>query len=52
MISFESGPDIETVYNASEFLGDTLNTCDNDGSLVYCTSMNKEGRFSMASLQS
>jgi hypothetical protein len=25
MFSFENGPDIETVSNASEFLGDALN---------------------------
>jgi hypothetical protein len=33
--SYENGPDIETVSNASEFLGDTLNVWD-DSSLVYC----------------
>jgi uncharacterized protein YxjI len=36
MFSFENGPDIETVRNASEFLGDTFNIWDNDSALVYC----------------
>jgi hypothetical protein len=36
MFSFENGPDIETVSNASEFLEDTLNIQDNDSGLVYC----------------
>jgi hypothetical protein len=35
MFSFENGPDIEAVSNASEFLGDTLNTRDNDNVLIY-----------------
>jgi hypothetical protein len=35
MFSFESGPDIEMVSSASEFLGNTLNTWDNDSALVY-----------------
>jgi hypothetical protein len=36
MFSSENGPDIETVHNASEFLGDTLNIRDDDSALVYC----------------
>jgi hypothetical protein len=35
MFSFENGPDIETVSNAPEFLGNTLNIWDNDSALVY-----------------
>jgi hypothetical protein len=33
--SFENGPDIEMVSNASEFLRDTLDICD-DCATVYC----------------
>jgi hypothetical protein len=36
MFRFENSPHIETVSNASEFLGDTLNMWDNDSALVYC----------------
>jgi hypothetical protein len=36
MFSFENGPDIETVPNASELLGDTLNIWDKNHALVYC----------------
>jgi hypothetical protein len=35
LLSFENGPDIETVTKASEFLGDALNIWDNDHALVY-----------------
>jgi hypothetical protein len=35
MFSFENDPDIETLSNASEFLGDTFNIWDNDSDLVY-----------------
>jgi hypothetical protein len=35
MFSLENRPDIETVPDASEFLGDTLNLCDNDSALVH-----------------
>jgi hypothetical protein len=35
MFSFENGPDIEMVSNASEFLRDALNIWD-DTALVYC----------------
>jgi hypothetical protein len=51
MFSFENGPDIETISNASEFLGDTLNIWNNDSALVYCY-LKKDGCFSMASLRS
>jgi hypothetical protein len=36
MFSFENGPDIETVFIASEFLGNTLNIWGNDSAPVYC----------------
>jgi hypothetical protein len=36
MFRFENCPDIETVPNESEFLGDTVNIWDNDSALVYC----------------
>jgi hypothetical protein len=36
MFSFENGPDIKTVSDASEFLGGTLNIWDNDLALIYC----------------
>jgi hypothetical protein len=48
MFSFENGPDIETVPNASEFLGDTLNIWDNDRAMIYY--LKKDGCFSMALL--
>jgi hypothetical protein len=35
MSSFDNGPEIETVPNASEYLGNTLNICDNDSAMVY-----------------
>jgi hypothetical protein len=35
MLSFENGPDIETVSNASEFLGHTLYIWENYRVLVY-----------------
>jgi hypothetical protein len=36
MHRFENGPDIETVPDASEFLGSALNIRDYDSALVYC----------------
>jgi hypothetical protein len=36
MFSSEDDPDMETVCNMSEFLGDTFNIWDNDSALVYC----------------
>jgi hypothetical protein len=36
MFNFENGPEIETLPNASAFLGNTLNIWDNDSSLVCC----------------
>jgi hypothetical protein len=35
MFSLENGPEIETVRDASEFLGNTLNIRDGDSALVY-----------------
>jgi hypothetical protein len=35
MFNFENGPEIETVPNASEFLGNALSIWDNDSALVY-----------------
>jgi hypothetical protein len=35
MFSFEIGPDIEAVSNASEFLRNTLNIWDNGSVLLY-----------------
>jgi hypothetical protein len=35
MFSFENDPEIETVSNAPEFLGETLNIWDNHSALVY-----------------
>jgi hypothetical protein len=36
MFSFEKGLEIETVSNASGFLGGALSIWDNDSALVYC----------------
>jgi hypothetical protein len=36
LFSFESSPDVETVSNTSEFLGDPPNIRDNDSALVCC----------------
>jgi hypothetical protein len=49
MFSFENGPDIEMVSNASKFLGYTLNTWDNDHAVILYL---KDSCFSMASLWS
>jgi hypothetical protein len=35
LFSFENSPYAETLSNASEFIGDTLNIWYNDGALVY-----------------
>jgi hypothetical protein len=40
MFSFEECPDIETVPNVSEFLGNTFNIWDNDRALLHCRSRN------------
>jgi hypothetical protein len=36
MFSFEDGSEIETVPDASEFLGNALDIRDDDSGLVYC----------------
>jgi hypothetical protein len=36
IFGFENNPEIETVSNASEFIGDALNIWDSDSVLVYC----------------
>jgi hypothetical protein len=36
MFSFENGAGIETVPNAPEYLGNTLDIWDDDSALVYC----------------
>jgi hypothetical protein len=42
MLSLKDGSEVETVPNASEFLGDTLNIRDDDSALVYCVPKYKE----------
>jgi hypothetical protein len=36
MLSLENGSEIETVPDASEFLGSALNVLDDDSALIYC----------------
>jgi hypothetical protein len=50
MFSFENGPEIETVPDVSEFLGNSFNTWDNGSAPVY--RVKKENFLPMVSLQS
>jgi hypothetical protein len=47
MFSFENGPNIETVSNASEFSGNTPNILDDDHAIIYY--LKKDVCFSVAS---